>query len=154
MENNFWAPGTDFFCRIYAIYSTGQSNTPMESSECSPEFFESFLEQFSVSPKSCVAWLLVHTANRLSFSVGSKIILCIRTGAGNSDSLQTLGEKSCCSQNRQSIWTNCQTTTLEKRKTAQENFLITRGGILWKIYRCFWQSRRINRGFSAEKKSS
>ena len=36
MGNYFWAPGTDFYGRKYAFYSAGQSNTPVDSSGCSP----------------------------------------------------------------------------------------------------------------------
>ena len=52
-EKYSWAPGTEFLGRIYTFYSAGQSKTWVDdSSEYSPEFFESFLEQFSVPPKS------------------------------------------------------------------------------------------------------
>ena len=55
MGNYFWTPGTEASGRIHAFYSAGQLKTPADSSECSPEFSEIFLEQFSIPPVMCLA---------------------------------------------------------------------------------------------------
>ena len=52
LRKYFWAPGTEVLGRISAFYSARQVKTPIDSSECSPEFFESFLKQLSVFMES------------------------------------------------------------------------------------------------------
>ena len=47
---------------VFDFYSVGQSKTSVDSSECPPEFSESFLEQFSVSAES----IFFNAANQFS----------------------------------------------------------------------------------------
>ena len=54
------------FCRKLAIYSTGLSKTPVDSSGCSTQFFERFLEHCSVSPESQLHFSSIFTVLRTS----------------------------------------------------------------------------------------
>ena len=63
---------------------------PVDSSECSPDFSESFLEQCSVSPESLFDFL----SSQSVLSGRLKTMPFVRTGARRNGSLRIFEEKS------------------------------------------------------------